>query len=313
MRTSLKGRDLVSLHDLGSDEIASILDEADALKRRHRQRSEEPYLPLAGRNLAMIFQKPSLRTRVSFEAGMYRYGGHAVYLGPEDIQLGKRETTADIARTLSRYCDAIMARTFAHQHVVELAQHATVPVVNGLSDRLHPCQVLADLMTLRERKGRLAGIKLAFLGDGNNCAHSLLYGCAKTGVHLSLAVPEGYEPLADIVTEAREDARESGAELQVTHDRDHALDGADAIYTDVWASMGQESEKQVRAAAMRPYQLDAEALSKAKPDAIVLHCLPAHRGEEISDEVIEGPRSVVFDEAENRLHAQMALLISLIS
>ncbi len=305
MTTFLKGRSLVSLHDLSGEEINAVLDSAAALKLRHRQ--GEQFFPLRGRTLAMIFQKPSLRTRVSFEAGMHRYGGHAIYLGPADIQLGKRETTADIARNLSRFADVIMARVFAHQDVVELARQASVPVINGLSDLLHPCQVLADLMTVREKKGRLAGLKMAFLGDGNNVAHSLLYGCAKVGMHLTLAVPEGYEPDEQVLETARGDARATGAQLEVSHDLGQALQGAAVVYTDVWASMGQEEEKARREAAMNPYQLNSRAL--ALPDAIVLHCLPAHRGEEITDEVIDGPQSVVFDQAENRLHAQMGFIL----
>jgi ornithine carbamoyltransferase len=310
MAVSLKGRHLVCLHDFTSEEILQILDRADDLKRRYREGKAEQLLN--GKTLAMIFQKPSLRTRVSFEAGMHRYGGHAIYLGPSDIQLGKRESTPDIARNLSRYSDAIMARTFAHADVVGLAENASVPVINGLSDLLHPCQILADLQTVREKKGAWLGKKLAFLGDGNNVAHSLLYGCAKLGMHVSLAVPEGYEPNPDVFKQAREDAQKTGADLQVTHDLKEALKGACAVYTDVWASMGQEEEKKIREKAMMPYQLNQKALSLAEPDAVVLHCLPAHRGEEITDQVIDGPQSVVFDQAENRLHAQMSVLTQVI-
>ncbi len=310
MTVDMKGKHLVSLHDLSREEFFQILDTADDLKRMHRR--DQRIRPLKAKTLAMIFQKPSLRTRVSFEAGMHRYGGHAIYLGPSDIQLGKRESSADIARTLSRYCDAIMARTFGHQVVVELAAAAGVPVINGLTDRLHPCQILADLMTVREKKRELAGRKMAFLGDGNNVAHSLLYGCAKAGMHLALAVPAGYEPDEQILAEARLDAEETGAELTVTHDLGAALRDADVVYTDVWTSMGQEDEKARRLEAMQPYQLNPQALSQARPDAIVLHCLPAHRGEEITDPVIDGPQSVVFDQAENRLHAQMAVLVQVI-
>jgi ornithine carbamoyltransferase len=310
MAVSLKGRHLVCLHDFTTEEILQILDQADELKRRYREGQQEPLLN--GKTLAMIFQKPSLRTRVSFEAGMHRFGGHAIYLGPSDIQLGKRETTADIARNLSRYADAIMARTFAHADVVGLAENASVPVINGLSDLLHPCQILADLQTVREKKGDFQGQKLAFLGDGNNVAHSLLYGCAKLGMHVSLAVPEGYEPKPEVFNQAKADASKTGAKLQVTHDLKAALKGACVVYTDVWASMGQEEEKKIREKAMLPYQLNQKALSLAEPDAVVLHCLPAHRGEEITDEVIDGPQSVVFDQAENRLHAQMSVLTQVI-
>lgn len=310
MTVSLQGRHLVSLADFSSEEIWQILDSAAALKLRHYQKND--IQPLAGKTLAMVFQKPSLRTRMSFEAGMHRYGGHAIYLGPDDIKLGKRESTADIARNLSRFSNAIMARVFDHRDVVDLAANASVPVINGLSDKLHPCQILADLQTVREKKGRLQGLKMAFLGDGNNVAHSLLFGCSKVGMHISLAVPQGYDPDPDILFKAREIASASGSQLAVTHDIGEALAGADAIYTDVWTSMGQESEKKKREQAMRPYQLNAKALAMAKPDSIVLHCLPAHRGEEITDEVIDGKQSVVFDQAENRLHAQMSFLIQAI-
>ncbi len=311
MTVSLKGLNLVSLHDLSIEQMHQVLDTAQELKRM-QTRGQQLDL-LKGKTLAMIFQKPSLRTRVSFESGMHRYGGHAIYLGPNDIQLGKRESTQDIARTLSRYADAIMARTFEHKIIVDLAEAAGIPVINGLTDKLHPCQILADLMTVQEKMGTLSGRKMAFLGDGNNVAHSLLYGCAKVGMDLTLAVPEGYDPDQDVLSQARKDAEHTGATLEVTHNLDAALKGADVIYTDVWASMGQEEEKEERAKVMMPYQLNAQALSKAKSDAIVLHCLPAHRGEEITDEVIDGPNSVVFDQAENRLHAQMAVLVQVIS
>jgi ornithine carbamoyltransferase len=310
MTVSLKGRHLVSLHDLSSEEIHQILDSAAELKLRYRQGDE--FKPLANKTLAMIFQKPSLRTRVSFEAGMTRYGGHAIYLGPSDIQLGKRETTPDIARNLDRFCDAIMARVFDHKDVEDLAAYSSVPVLNGLSDRLHPCQILADLLTVREKKRRLEGLKMAFLGDGNNVAHSLLYGCAKTGMNLSLAVPPGFEPDETILSQARQDAETTGVQLRVTHDIAEALADAAVVYTDVWASMGQEEEKAKRIKAMQPYQLNSKSLAMARPDAIVLHCLPAHRGEEITDGVIDGHQSVVFDQAENRLHAQMGVLVQVL-
>ncbi len=310
MTVSLKGKHLVSLHDFSTEEITQILDSADLLKLRYRQADE--FLPLAGKTLAMVFQKPSLRTRMSFEAGMNRYGGHAIYLGPTDIALGKRESTPDIARNLDRFADAIMARVFKHKDVVDLAEYSAVPVVNGLSDRLHPCQILADLLTVREKLGRLAGLKLAFLGDGNNVAHSLLYGGAKVGLSVSLAVPEGFDPDPQILEEARQDAKKTGAELNVTHDLKKALADADAVYTDVWASMGQEDQKAEKAKVMQPYQLNEKALGLAPAQAIVLHCLPAHRGEEITDEVIDGSQSVVFDQAENRLHAQMSFLVQAI-
>jgi ornithine carbamoyltransferase len=311
MKSSLRGKHLVSLHDLTAEEIYQILDLADELKRQHGR--GEVHRPLTGKTLAMIFQKPSLRTRVSFEAGTNRYGGHAIYLGPEDIRLGQRESVADIARTLSRYVDAIMARTFGHEIVVELARYASVPVINGLTDLEHPCQILADLMTVREKKPNLAGLKMAFLGDGNNVAHSLLQGCAKVGMHITLAVAKGYEPNKRLLAEARQDSKATGAILAVTHQVEEAVKNADVVYTDVWVSMGQEAQRKKKIKLMRPYQLNAKLLSRAKQNAIVLHCLPAHRGEEITDEVIEGPQSAVFDQAENRLHAQMAVLLKLIS
>jgi ornithine carbamoyltransferase len=310
MTVSLKGKHLITLHQLTSEEIHQILDIASDLKRRYR--AGDVYLPLAGKTLAMIFQKPSLRTRVSFEAGMTRYGGHAIYLGPSDIQLGKRESAQDIAQTLSRYADAIMARTFGHDIVEQLAEGAKVPVINGLTALVHPCQILADLMTVQEKKRKLEGLKMTFLGDGNNVAHSLLYGCAKVGMHLTLGVPEGFEPDEKVLQQAKQDAEKTGAKLVVTHDIKEALEDASVIYTDVWASMGQEDEQAARAKVMKPYQLNSQALKQARSDAIVLHCLPAHRGEEITDEVIDGPQSVVFDQAENRLHAQMSVLVQVI-
>ncbi len=310
MTVSLKGRNLVSLHDFSSEEIVQILDGAADLKRRYYQ--GDSFQPLRGKTLAMIFQKPSLRTRMSFEAGMHRYGGHAIYLGPKDISLGKRETTADIARNLDRFADAIMARVFDHIDVEILAEYSSVPVVNGLSDLLHPCQILADLLTVREKKGTLQGLKLAFLGDGNNVAHSLMYGCAKVGMSVALAVPEGYDPNPEVLSQAQADAEKTGAEISVTHDLKEALNDASVVYTDVWASMGQEDEKAKRAKDMMPYQLNSAAMAIARQDAIVLHCLPAHRGEEITNAVIDGPQSFVFDQAENRLHAQMGLLVQVL-
>jgi len=303
---NLKGRDLLSLHDFTPGEIQFILDYAADLKQK--QKNGEPHELLKGLTLAMIFQKSSTRTRVSFEVGMYQLGGHALYLNANDLQLGRGESIADTGRVLGRYADGIMIRTFAQGDVEELAECASIPVINGLTDLLHPCQILADLLTVQEHKGRLAGLKLAYVGDGNNVCHSLLYGCAKTGMHISVASPEGFLPREEIVATARYDAAATGAEITVTTDPAEAVSGADVVVTDVWASMGQESEQQARMRVFAPYQVNEQLVAKAASDYIFLHCLPAHRGEEVAAEVIDGPHSVVFDEAENRLHAQKAVL-----
>jgi len=259
----------------------------------------------------MIFEKPSLRTRVSFETGMTQLGGHAIYLGPNDISLGKRESVPDIARTLDRMVDIIMARTFSHQSVLTLAEYAEAPVINGLSDYSHPCQVLADFQTITEKKGELKGLTLAYVGDGNNMAHSLMFIGAKTGVSVRIVCPKGYEPRADVLSLASEDAKETGAVISVTNDLNDGVSGVDVVYTDVWASMGMEAEAEARKAIFRPYQVNAALMAKAKEDAIFMHCLPAHRDDEVTDEVIESWQSVVFDEAENRLHAQKAVILRL--
>jgi ornithine carbamoyltransferase len=260
----------------------------------------------------MIFQKPSLRTRVSFEAGMIQLGGAAIYLGPEDIKLGQREATKDIAQVLSRYVDGIMARTFSHEIILELANYSSVPVINGLSDLLHPCQILGDLLTIKEKKGRLSNLKLAYLGDGNNVAHSLLFGAVKVGMDIVLATPSNYEPKSEIVEQAKKDAKKMGSRVEIIHNPLKAADEADIIYTDVWTSMGFEKERETRKDVFRPYQINQDLVNRAKDDVIILHCLPAHRGEEITDEVIDGPHSVVIDQAENRLHAQKAILALLL-
>ncbi|MBF7083441.1 ornithine carbamoyltransferase [Desulfallas sp. Bu1-1] len=311
LRDSLKGRDLLSLHDFSPREIEFMLDFAAELKQK--QKRGEPHELLKGMTLAMIFQKSSTRTRVSFEVGMFQLGGHALYLNAGDLQLGRGETIADTGRVLGRYVDGIMIRTFAQSDVEELAEHAPVPVINGLTDLLHPCQILADLLTVREHKGRLAGLKLAYVGDGNNVCHSLLFGCAKTGVHISVASPEGYQPREEIVATARDDAGETGATVTITTDPAEAVSGADVVVTDVWASMGQENEQQARLKVFAPYQVNGRLVAGAKPDYIFLHCLPAHRGEEVAAEIIDGPHSVVFDEAENRLHAQKAVMALLMA
>ena len=305
---SLRNRSLLSIADLSKSEIDLILDTASLLKATIKKDPAAHHSILAGRTLAMIFEKPSLRTRVTFETGMTQLGGHAIYLAPADIQLGVRETVPDVAMNLSRWVDVIMARVFAHSTVKGLADNASIPVINGLSDLEHPCQALADFQTIREHKGEFKGLKLAFIGDGNNVAHSLMLLAAKVGMHFAIACPEGYDPLSDIVEQAREFAAKTGSVIDVVRDPYAAVTGADALYTDVWTSMGQEAEKKERARIFAPYQVNQALLSAAKPNAIVLHCLPAHRGEEITAEVLDGPQSVVLDEAENRLHAQKAVL-----
>ncbi len=302
------GNDLISLHDLTAEKIEYLLGSALKIKASPRKYIDA----LAHKTMAMIFEKPSLRTRVSFETGMTQFGGHAIYLGPKDISLGKRESVPDIARTLDQMVDIIMARTFSHESILKLAENADAPVINGLSDRLHPCQALGDYMTILEKKGHLRGLSLAFVGDGNNVAHSLMYGGAKTGVNVRVVCPEGFDPDAAILEEARRDAAESGATMSVVHDPVEGVEGADVVYTDVWTSMGRESEAAKRKAVFRPYQVNAELMAKAKPDAIFMHCLPAHRGDEVTDEVVDSWQSVVFDEAGNRLHAQKAVIYALL-
>ncbi|MFZ5634373.1 MAG: ornithine carbamoyltransferase [Bacillota bacterium] len=302
----LRGRDLLSLHHFTPAEIKLILDTADDL--RDRQKRGEPHQYLKGKTLGMIFQKSSTRTRVSFEVGIYQLGGYGLFLSASDLQLGRGETIADTARVLSRYVDGIMIRTYAQSDVEELARCADIPVINGLTDLLHPCQILADLQTVRQVKGKLAGLKLAYVGDGNNIAHSLLFGCAKTGVNITVASPEGYQPRPEIVTAAVEDARETGAVIRIVTDPVEAVTGADVVVTDVWASMGQEAEQEARARVFARYQVNENLVKYARDDFIFLHCLPAHRGEEVAAAVIDGPRSVVWDEAENRLHVQKAVM-----
>ena len=300
---------LLSIHDLSTDDVAEILSLAAEVKAH----PEKFATALAGKTLGMIFQKSSTRTRVSFEVGMYQLGGSALFLSANDIQLGRGESISDTAQVLSRYLDAIMIRTYEHQDVVDLARLGSIPVINGLDDLLHPCQALADLQTIHERFGDLAGRKLAYIGDGNNVAHSLLLAGAKAGVNVSVATPPGYEPKADVFEMAHVDATETGATLEVVTDPKSAVAGADAVYTDVWASMGQEDEQQARVQAFKGYQVTADLMARAKPSAIFLHCLPAHRGEEVAANVIDGPQSAVFGQAENRLHAQKAVLVKLLT
>jgi ornithine carbamoyltransferase len=303
------GKDLISLHDVSVEEFHQILELGLSVKANPHEYADV----LQGCTMAMIFEKPSLRTRVSFETGMTQLGGHAIYLGPSDISLGKRESVPDIARTLDRMVDIIMARTFAHASVVTLAEYADAPVINGLSDYSHPCQALADFLTVLEVKDKLEGLTLAYVGDGNNVAHSLMFAGAKAGTNVRIVCPKGYEPKEDVVRLAAEDAKATGATVLVTSDLDEGLRGADVVYTDVWASMGQESEAEARRAIFMPYQVNAALMARAKEDAIFLHCLPAHRGEEVTEEVIESEQSVVFDQAENRLHAQKAVILMLMT
>ncbi|TMJ02317.1 MAG: ornithine carbamoyltransferase [Bacillati bacterium ANGP1] len=303
---TLRGRDFVSMDDLSPEEVRFVLDTAVDLKRRSKAGDRPPLL--AGRVLAMIFEKPSLRTRVTFETGMWELGGHAIYLAPQDIQLGARESVPDVARNLERWVQGIMARTFAHRTVQLLAEHARVPVINGLSDVEHPCQTLGDLLTIRERFGHLDGLRVAWVGDGNNVCHSLLLGAAKVGMHMAVATPPRYAPEPAIVARAREIASTAGSRIEVGTDARAAARGADVIYTDVWVSMGQEAERDAKIKAFSEFQVNAALVSQAASRAVVLHCLPAHRGEEITDEVLDGPQSLVLDQAENRLHAQKALL-----
>ena len=299
----------VCLADLTPLDLASLLELAISLKQSWRRGERKPRL--GGKTLAMVFQKPSLRTRVSFEIAMVQLGGQAIYLSPSEIRLGQRESIPDVARVLSRYVDAIMARVYAHSDVEELAEWATVPVINGLSDTYHPCQGVADLLTVSEKCGRLQGIKLAYVGDGNNVLHSLLLGGARMGMCVSAATPEGYEPLPEVVESAMETAAQTGAEVHLVRDPCQAVADADVVYTDTWTSMGQEEEAEIRRKTFRPYQVNAELIAEAKAGVGVMHCLPAHRGEEITDEVADGEHSWLFDQAENRLHAQKAILVDL--
>jgi len=297
-------RHFLSIADLSTAELTALLDDADALKRE----PIPPDAPLAGRALAMIFEKPSLRTRLSFDVAMRDLGGHSSYLSPQEVGLGRRESVSDVARVVSRYVDVVVLRTFAHETLEEFARYSSVPVINGLSDLSHPCQGLADIFTIRERKGALRGVVAAYIGDGNNVAHSFMLGAGKTGMTLRVASPAGFEPLPRYRDLAEAAARSTGARITYGSDPIAAVRGADVVYTDVWTSMGQEQEYERRRRAFQGFQVNRELLANAKPDAIVLHDLPAHRGEEITDDVIDGPQSAVFDQAENRLHAQKAVL-----
>jgi ornithine carbamoyltransferase len=310
---SLRGRSFVSAADLDAVEGEALLARARELKSELKAtgRHERPSLP--GRTIAMIFEKPSLRTRVTFETGMTQLGGHAIYLAPADIRLGQRESVPDVAANLGRWVDGVVARTFSHHVIKELAEHAGVPVVNALSDLEHPCQALADYLTVLEHVGRLRGVRLVFVGDGNNVWHSLALLGATLGVHVRLACPPGYEGDPRILRAAQATGSSTGAVVEVVQDPSAAVVDADIVYTDVWASMGQEEQAAQRATIFAPYQVNDELLASAPPGALVMHCLPAHRGEEITSEVLDGPRSIVLDQAENRLHAQKALLEALLA
>jgi len=308
---NLKGRDFLTLQDFTHEELRFLLDTALELKRARKRGYFEPVL--RGKTLAMIFQKPSTRTRVSFEVAMGDLGGRALYLRWDDLQLGRGETVADTARVLSRYVDGIMARVFSHKDLEELAKYADIPVINGLSDLTHPCQILADLLTILEKKAVLKGLKLAFVGDGNNVCNSLLIGCTKMGMNISVATPKKYRPKEEIIQWAMENAQESGSKVEILESPEEAVKDADVIYTDVFVSMGEEKVAKEKLQAFQGYQVNKELVKHAKKDYIFMHCLPAHRGQEVTDEVIDDPiHSVVWDQAENRLHAQKAVLALLL-
>jgi len=301
----------LSFADLSAEEIWALLEKARALKAEYQAGGNKPLL--RGRSLGMVFQKPSLRTRVSFEMGMEHLGGHAIYISPNEIKLGERESVPDVARVLSRYVNGIMARVFAHADLITLAEYSRVPVINGLSDYNHPCQGLADVFTVWEKRGELRGLKLAYVGDGNNVCTSLLFATSKLGMHMAVASPKGYEPAADVMAQARAFAARSGSRISFSYDPREAVAGADVLYTDTWTSMGQEDTAAIRRRVFQPYQVNAQLVAAAAPDVLVMHCLPAHRNEEITDDVIDGPHSIVFDQAENRLHAQKAVLAELLA
>ncbi len=301
--------DFISLHDCTKEEITALLKLALKLKDDNKKGIEHHILK--GKTLGMIFSKSSTRTRVSFEVGMTQLGGYPLFLSSHDIQLGRGESIHDTAKVLERFLDGIMIRTFDHKDVLELAEYANIPVINALTDLLHPCQVLADLQTAYEHKGTLEGLKFAYIGDGNNMAHSIMYGCAKMGLNCTIATPADYAPDAEVVENAKEDFKKGGSNLLLTQDPKEAIKDADVVYSDTWVSMGQESEKAERLKIFMPYQINKELFSLAKSDAIFMHCLPAYRGYEVTEDVIDGPQSVIFDEAENRLHAQKAVMATL--
>ncbi len=303
----MPNNDFLHITDFTTQEIEDVLDQAQQIKQAYK--GSENFLPLKHKTLAMIFAKPSTRTRVSFQTGMNQLGGQAIFLGPDDIGIGDREATKDIARVLARYDDLIMARLFEHKNIKELAKYSDVPVINGLTDLNHPCQVIADILTIQEHRGHLENLKVAFIGDGNNVANSWINLAARIPMHFSIATPEGYEPNSDFVDNAR---NEGISEIEIVHDPEEAAQNADVLYTDVWASMGEEDKADEKKQAFQGYQINQDLLQVAKPQAYIMHCLPAHRGEEITDEALESDNSIVFDEAENRLHAQKAIMLKLL-
>ncbi|MGB2762903.1 MAG: ornithine carbamoyltransferase [Candidatus Aminicenantaceae bacterium] len=300
--------DFISIHDLTVYEFSQILDLTQKIKDNPQRFQNK----LKDKILAMIFQKPSLRTRMTFEVGMLQLGGEAVYLSPSDIQIGTRETAYDVGKNLERWVNAIMIRAFAHQDVIDLAKASRIPVINALTDLLHPCQAMADFFTLKEKAKDLTSLKLAYIGDGNNVCHSLLFAAAKAGSKMSVATPPGYKPDSEIVKQAEEDGKETGASFLITDNPSEAVEDADAVYTDAWASMGQEEEKVDRAKIFSSYQVNKELMAKAREDTVFMHCLPAHRGEEVTDDVLDSPRSIVYDQAENRLHVQKIIMLLLL-
>jgi len=304
----LNTKDLISINLLTIDEVNHIIEATVEMKNGPRNTDT-----LKGKTLAMIFEKASTRTRVSFETGIYQLGGIGMYFSSKDLQMGRGETIHDTAKVLSRFVDGIMARTFAYQTVLDLAKYASVPVINGLTDYDHPCQILSDLFTIYEKKGTLKGLGLTYIGDGNNVLHSLIQGCAKVGMNITYSSPGGFTPLPEVVSEAKDVAKVTGSSIEANEDPVQAVKEADVIYTDVWVSMGQEEERQKRIQSFEKYQINSELLSHAKKDVLVMHCLPAHRGEEITDEIMDGPNSIVFDEAENRMHTQKAIMKLLMS
>lgn len=301
-------KDLVSIKELSISDIGEIFSLAQKIKANKNKFSSA----LKGKSVGLIFQKPSNRTRVSFEVGVWELGGNCIYLGPDEISIGQRETTEDVAKTLSRYLSAIVARTFEHETVRDLAKYATIPVINGLSDLEHPCQALSDLFTIKEKLKKLAGVKMAYVGDGNNVCHSLIYAASKAGMNIKIATPQGYEPNEDVVSGAKEVAKKTKASVELTNDPFVAVKAADIIYTDVWTSMGQEKEAEKRKKDFAGFQINPRLVAQAKKNYLFMHCLPAHRGEEVSDSVIDGKNSIVFDQAENRLHVQKAILVKLL-
>ncbi len=304
----MKKRDLISIKELTPQEIIGLLDLARKLKKAKGKRTKD----LDGKSVGLLFQKPSNRTRVSFEVAVWQLGGNCIYLSPEEIDLGKRESVADVAKTLSRYLDCLVARTFTHADILDLVKYSSIPIINGLSDLFHPCQALADLQSVREHFGKLKGITLAYIGDGNNVCHSLMLGCAQTGMHMRMATPKQYEPLEEVIKAAYAIAKQTGSKISFTNDPREAVKDVQVIYSDVWVSMGQESETKRRLKDFEGFQIDDKLAALADKDYIFMHCLPAHRGLEVSSSIIDGPHSIVFDQAENRLHVQKAILIFLL-